>query len=72
MQDTLKEMKAESIEVNTFSMGIVLRHAFGNPDEMLSRMEGRTAEELDEMQPGEVGDFALEYLAPVLGKPSEA
>lgn len=53
-------------------MGVVLRNAFGDPEELLSRMEGRTAEELDEMLPGEIGDFAVDYLIPAIGKPSEA
>lgn len=64
--DILEQMKAQGIEVNPFSMNLVLRHAFGEPEELLSRMQGRTAEELDEMLPGEIGDFAIDYLKPVL------
>ncbi len=70
--DTLEEMRKRGVEVNSFSMSTVLRHAFGDPEELLSRMEGRTADELDEMLPGEVGDFAIGYLAPVLDKSDEA
>lgn len=60
--DTLKQMKARGIEVGALSMGVVLRYAFGDPEELLSRMEGRTVEELEEMLPGEIGDFAIGYL----------
>lgn len=70
--DTLEEMKARGIDVNPYSMSIVLRHAFGDPEELLSRMQGKTADELDEMLPGEVGDFAFDYLKPVLGGSTEA
>ena len=70
--DTLEEMRKRGVDVNPFSMSTVLKHAFGDPKELLSRMEGRTLDELDEMLPGEIGDFAVDYLAPVLGKSDEA